>query len=325
MSASNGRPQSAEEGFFLHENGLCESQDVGRGTRIWAFAHVLPGAKIGRDCNICDHVLIEDDVVLGDEVTVKSGVQLWDGLRAGNRVFIGPNATFANDLRPRSKVYPETFLTTVLEDDVSIGANATILPGLRIGRFAMVGAGAVVTRDVPPYATVVGNPAVIIGYQETDRGGPAIPSNPSSLGSGVGERLSLGVGECFLERLPNFVDLRGALTPLEMDRGLPFVPARVFLVYDVKSNRVRGEHAHRACDQFLIAAHGGISVVLDDTRKRVEVRLNDPGIGLYLPHMTWATQYKFDPDSVLMVLASRPYEAEDYIRDYDTFRSVAGA
>jgi UDP-2-acetamido-3-amino-2,3-dideoxy-glucuronate N-acetyltransferase len=309
--------------FFVHSQGICESEDVGAGTRIWAFAHVLPGARIGRDCNICDHVLIEGDVVLGDEVTIKSFVQIFEGFRAGSRVFIGPNATFANDLRPRSKAYPAAFLTTILEDDVSIGANATILPGLKIGRGAMVGAGAVVTRDVPPYATVVGNPAIIIGYQDTDRTAPP-PANsaPSNLGAKIGDRIELGVGGCFQERLPNFVDLRGALTPLEMNRGLPFVPARVFLVYDVKSNHVRGEHAHRTCDQFLIAAHGGVSVVMDDTLKRVEVRLTDPSIGLYLPKMIWGTQYKFDPESVLMVLASRPYEADDYIRDYDQFRQL---
>ncbi|HVJ27953.1 MAG TPA: hypothetical protein VM493_10455, partial [Vicinamibacterales bacterium] len=103
-------------GVFVHEKGLCESATVGSGTRVWAFAHVLPGATIGADCNICDHVFIENDVVVGDAVTIKSGVQLWDGLRIGNRVFIGPNATFTNDLFPRSKVYPDAFLQTVVED-----------------------------------------------------------------------------------------------------------------------------------------------------------------------------------------------------------------
>ena len=97
------------DGFFLHPDGRCETQAVGAGTRIWAFAHVLPGARIGRDCNICDHVFIENDVIVGDRVTVKSGVQLWDGLRVGDDVFIGPNATFTNDPFPRSKVYPDAY------------------------------------------------------------------------------------------------------------------------------------------------------------------------------------------------------------------------
>src|SRR6476661_6417785 len=132
--------------FFVHERGICESTDVGIGTRIWAFAHVLPGAVIGANCNICDHVFIENDVIVGDSVTVKSGVQLWDGVRLGNGVFVGPNATFTNDRFPRSKGRPERFLETVVEDGASIGASATILPGLRIGRGSMVGAGAVVTK-----------------------------------------------------------------------------------------------------------------------------------------------------------------------------------
>lgn len=135
------------------------SVEIKQGTRVWQYAVILEGAIIGADCNICAHTLIESDVQLGDRVTVKSGVYLWNGLRIGNDVFLGPNATFTNDLKPRSKVYPETFAQTVIEDGASIGANATVLPGLRIGRGAMVGAGAVVLKDVPAGATVVGNPA----------------------------------------------------------------------------------------------------------------------------------------------------------------------
>ncbi len=324
-----GVEEQVTEVPFVHEKAICESRHVGARTRVWAFAHVLSEARIGADCNICDHVFIENDVVVGDNVTIKCGVQLWDGLRVGDRVFLGPNATFTNDRRPRSKVYPEKFLQTILEDDVSIGANATILPGLRIGRGAMVGAGAVVTRDVPPYATVVGNPAVIVGYQDTksDHVGPLQGFRMSpvdGLGPKIGDRLDLGVARCFVERLPSFSDMRGSLTPLEYGKGLPFVPARVFLVYEVASSRVRGEHAHHACEQFLVAAHGGVSVVVDDGANRAEVRLADSTVGLYLPPKVWGIQYKFDRDSVLMVMASRPYEAEDYIRDYDEFREVVG-
>ncbi len=137
---------------------------MGEGTRIWAFAHVLPGAQIGAICNICDGVFIENDVVIGDRVTLKCGVQLWDGLRVGDDVFIGPNATFANDPFPRSRQRPEQFAVTHIHDGASIGANATILPGVNIGRGAMIGAGAVVTADVPANAKVVGNPGTIIGY-----------------------------------------------------------------------------------------------------------------------------------------------------------------
>jgi UDP-2-acetamido-3-amino-2,3-dideoxy-glucuronate N-acetyltransferase len=148
---------------FVHPHALCESDQVGPGTRIWAFTHVLAGAVIGQDCNICDMVFIEEDVVIGDRVTVKSGVQLWNGARIGDDVFIGPNATFTNDPFPRSRRYPEQFQTIVVEDGASLGANCTILPGIRIGARAMVGAGAVVTRDVEPGAIVVGNPARVVG------------------------------------------------------------------------------------------------------------------------------------------------------------------
>src|SRR5215213_11243308 len=135
--------------FFLHPQGICESAHVGENTRIWAFAHVLPGARIGDDCNICDHVFIENDVVVGDRVTIKCGVQLWDGLRVADDVFIGPNVTFSNDKYPKSKQYQAKVEETYIGRGASIGGGASILPGLRIGPRAMVGAGAVVKHDVP--------------------------------------------------------------------------------------------------------------------------------------------------------------------------------
>ncbi len=145
----------------IHPKAEVQSACIGRGTTIWQFVVILPGAQVGENCNICAHTLIENDVVVGDRVTVKSGVYLWDGLRVGNNVHLGPNATFTNDLYPRSKQdfkYP----LTIIEDDASIGANATLLPGVRIGRGAMIGAGAVVTRDIPEYSIAIGNPAVVI-------------------------------------------------------------------------------------------------------------------------------------------------------------------
>ena len=148
----------------IHPLADVVARDIGPRTRIWQFVVVLGGARIGADCNICAHVFIEGDVVIGDRVTVKSGVQLWDGLRVADDVFIGPNATFTNDLFPRSRRYPERFPQTIIEAGASIGAGAVILPGVRIGRGAMVGAGAVVTRDVAPNSLVVGNPARHVRY-----------------------------------------------------------------------------------------------------------------------------------------------------------------
>lgn len=147
------------EQVFIHRLADVASQAIGRGTRIWQFVVVLPGAKIGADCNLCAHGLIENDVIVGDRVTIKSGVQLWDGLRVGDDVFIGPNVTFTNDRFPRSRQHPGTFLQTIIENGASIGAGAVILPGLVIGAGSMVAAGSVVTRSVEPGSLVRGNPA----------------------------------------------------------------------------------------------------------------------------------------------------------------------
>jgi UDP-2-acetamido-3-amino-2,3-dideoxy-glucuronate N-acetyltransferase len=159
--------------FFQHPSALVETMTVGRGTRIWAFAHVLKGARIGRHCNIGDHCFIEGGAQLGDNVTVKNGVAIWEGVAVRENAFIGPCAVFTNDLAPRSPRFPgaarryqsKAWLSrTVVERGASIGANATVLCGLRIGRFAMIAAGAVVTHDVPAYALMVGVPARQTGW-----------------------------------------------------------------------------------------------------------------------------------------------------------------
>jgi acetyltransferase-like isoleucine patch superfamily enzyme len=149
----------------IHDKALVEPGAViGSGTRVWAFAHILPGARIGDGCNICDQVFIENDVVIGDRVTIKCGVQVWDGVTIENDCFLGPNATLTNDKAPRSKVYPEAFFRTLIQCGASIGANATLLSGIMIGRWAMIGAGTVVTRNVPDFALVMGNPGRVRGY-----------------------------------------------------------------------------------------------------------------------------------------------------------------
>ena len=151
---------------FIHPLADVAESQIGQGTRVWQFVVVLKGAKIGVNCNICAQTLIEGHVVIGDRVTVKSGVQIWNGSVIGDDVFIGPNATFSNDLYPRSKQYPSQFTGVIIHNGASIGANATLLPDITIGERAMVGAGAVVTKDVPARAVVVGNPARIIRFIE---------------------------------------------------------------------------------------------------------------------------------------------------------------
>lgn len=135
--------------MFIHKLADVQSKNIGQDTKIWQFCVVLENAVIGKNCNICAHVLIENDVIVGNNVTVKSGVQLWDGIRIEDNVFIGPNVTFTNDLYPRSKKYPEKFLQTIVKKGASIGANSTILPGITIGENAMIAAGSIVTKDVP--------------------------------------------------------------------------------------------------------------------------------------------------------------------------------
>jgi UDP-2-acetamido-3-amino-2,3-dideoxy-glucuronate N-acetyltransferase len=270
--------------------------------------------------NICDHVFIENDVEVGDRVTVKCGVQLWDGVRLEDDVFVGPNATFANDLFPRSRQRPEKFLATIVRKGASIGANATLLPGIEIGAGAMIGAGAVVTRSVPPLAIAVGNPASITGYVDADRVVRAA-EQPVTAAAAPGAAKSRVAGVT-LFTLPLVKDMRGDLSAGEFEHLVPFAPRRYFLVFDVPSREIRGAHAHRECHQFLICVRGSVSVVVDDGDQRQEYLLDRPNLGLYLPPMTWGIQYKYSPDAMLLAFASHNYDPADYLRDYGEFRAL---
>lgn len=148
----------------IHPTAEVQSKNIGEGTLIWQFCVVLKNASIGKNCNINCNVFIENDVIIGNNVTIKPGVQIWDGLRIEDDVFIGPNATFTNDLLPRSKQYPDKFIETHIRKGASIGANATILAGVKIGEYAMIGAGSVVTKNVPAFTLWYGNPAKHMGY-----------------------------------------------------------------------------------------------------------------------------------------------------------------
>ena len=301
-------------GLRFHATSLVESDNVGEGTQVWAYAHILPGARIGRDCNICDHTFVENDVVIGDRVTIKCGVQLWDGVRVEDDVFIGPNATFTNDRFPRSKQHLAEYPQTIIKRGASIGANATIAPGVVIGEMAMVGAGAVVTHDAPPHSKLAGNPARIIGYVD------AMPESPAKVMEDVHETTPLGAATVY--RLPQAKDLRGSLSFGEIQRQVPFEVKRYFLVFDVASEHIRGEHAHRTLHQFIVCVAGRCNVVTDDGITRHEVVLDSPAKGVHIPPMVWATQYKFSRDAVLLVLASEYYDAAEYIRDYGVFLAL---
>jgi acetyltransferase-like isoleucine patch superfamily enzyme len=304
-SAVSSSMNDLTNSFYVHPQGICETTDVGNGTRIWAFSHILKGARIGSSCNICDGVFIEGDVEIGDCVTVKSGVQLWDGARLGNRVFVGPNASFTNDKFPRSKQHPATYLQTIIEDDASIGANATVLPGVKIGIGAMIGAGAVVTKDVPARAIVAGNPGRVVGYAGASEIDDHDRSFPADFGAVV---IQLG----------STSERRGRLFVAD-DGTVPFVSKRFFLVDKVPLGEARGNHAHHVSRQFLVAAAGQITIAIDDGRRAFAIKLSRPDLGLYLPPRTWSMQYGHSPDAVLLVLTSDVYNRAGYISDYREF------
>jgi UDP-2-acetamido-3-amino-2,3-dideoxy-glucuronate N-acetyltransferase len=304
------------DNIFIHRLADVNSTSIGKGSRIWQFVVVMEKAQIGADCNICAHCLVENDVIVGDRVTLKSGVQLWDGLRLGNDVFVGPNVSFTNDKFPRSRHRPEKFLRTTINDGASLGAGAIILPGITIGENAMIAAGAVVTRSVPPNAIVMGNPAKIVGYVDT------FPNNvnahfdvPAVVGS-----VPTDVVGVTLWRMPKVADIRGSLSVGEFGVNIPFETKRYFVVFDVPSVETRGEHAHRTCHQFLICISGSCEVVADDGRNRQQFLLNSPDVGIHLPPMTWGIQYKYSKGAVLLVFASHNYDTADYIRDYSEFK-----
>jgi len=294
---------------YIHPLAEVQSTQIGEGTTIWQFCVILKEAQIGKECNICSNVFIENRVVIGDRVTIKCGVQLWDGTTIEEDVFIGPNATFTNDKFPRSKQHPGEYSRTLIEKGASIGANATILP-VTVGRGAMIGAGAVVTEDVPPDAIVRGNPGRIVGYV-----GVALQNESIEKREGRNKSST----EARLYAIPSFSDMRGSLSVIEWERQMPFQAKRVFYAYDTPTSEVRGEHAHKACHQFLVAISGSVNVIADDGTIRDEFVLDSPSKGLYLPPGIWGVQYKHQPNTILLVLASHAYDKDDYIRDYNTF------
>lgn len=276
--------------------------------------------SIGAGCTIHPEAFVPGGVTIGDRVTVERGAQLCAGVKLEDDVYIGPQVVFADGSAlpepPDRNVPPETVVRT----GASIGANATVLPGVEVGFGAKVGAGSVVTQTIPPHAKVIGNPAHIQGYTD---------SAPSSLesaipASGVSGAMDLQVQGVRLQRFSEIDDLRGKLTVCEMpNEHVPFTPQRWFLIYDVPSREIRGEHAHRVCHQFLVCVSGEVHVALDDGRNRAEVLLDEPTAGLYVPPYVWASQYRYDEGTVLLVLASHPYDSADYIREYDEFLAEA--
>jgi dTDP-4-dehydrorhamnose 3,5-epimerase-like enzyme len=203
---------------------------------------------------------------------------------------------------------------------VTIGANAVVAAGVAVGRGAVIEPGSVVTGPVPANAIVQGNPGVITGYvADEPRPSGDMPA-PEGAEDGPKPTRVPGVS---VHRLTRAADLRGSLMAMNFE-DLPFVPRRIFTVFDVPSESIRGSHAHRTCELFLVCLSGDLNCVVDDGTHRDEVRLALPDRGLHLPPLVWGTQYKYSRDAVLLVLASHPYDPDDYIRDYDQFLEAVG-
>lgn len=248
------------------------------------------------------------------DAVLMEGAYVGPGARIDAGAVIGPNACVlgAEDAEGQP---------ACVDAGARVGANATVLAGVRVGTHAVVEPGAVVARSVPPYAIVQGNPAVITGYVDA---GTAIPDEREQVAA-TSRVLNGRVRGVAVHEFRRVSDLRGSLSVGEFERGIPFVPKRYFLVFDVPTIETRGEHAHVTCHQFLIAVAGSVSVVADDGDHREEFLLDRPNKGLFLPAMTWGIQYKYSADAVLLVFASEYYDAGDYIRDYDRFLEMVKA
>ena len=211
----------------------------------------------------------------------------------------------------------------VVQDYARLDAACVIGEGVTVGRGAWIRPGAVALRSVPPHAIVEGNPAHVVGYlnrkNSDGRPHPIMVDTHNHKNMDRPACIPLEVGESALYLMRHFVDARGSLTVGELAKELPFIPNRYFVVFDVPAGELRGEHAHKQCQQFLVCAHGSCRILLDDGQKRCEITLDSPDMGVFMPPMIWGTQYRYSPGAVLLAFASHPYEAEDYLRTYDEF------
>ena len=254
-------------------------------------------------------VTLEDDVAVQMSARLLGSVHLEQGVAVGAGALVGAGSL---DGEPSK---------SIVHRFASIGVNATVLPGVVIGRRAVVEPGSVVTENVPANAVVTGNPATIVSYVDT--GDDETPSEILTAAVLLADISNTRVRGVTLHGLTHARDLRGSLTAAEF-AALPFAPRRFFTVYDVPSESVRGAHAHRECSQFLVCLAGSVSCLVDDGATRDEVRLENPAIGLHIPPMIWGTQWRYTRDALMLVLASNPYDPDDYIRDYEEFLEERG-
>jgi serine acetyltransferase len=290
----------------------CDASQIGARSRVMAFARLGPDVAIGEDCVVGDRAVLEGEVTLADSVQVSGGARLIGPVVVGPRASVGVNAVLSGT-EPTSRT-----AEIVVGADARVGATAAVLPGVSIGRGAVIRPGSVVMENVPAHAIVSGNPARIVAYVENRE---LAAARERIVPSALEETTETRVRGVTIHPLTHARDLRGSLAALEF-RHLPFVPVRVFSLFGVPSESVRGSHAHRTCAQFFVCLAGAVSCLVDDGMMREEIRLGSPDVGVHMPPMTWGTQWKYTRDAVLLVLASHPYDPADYIRDYEEFLAL---
>lgn len=276
---------------------------------------IHPGAQVAGECHLGDFVVVYPGASVAAGSRVEGFTQVWPGVRLEAGVRLGPGVTFErrNDATP---------CDIAIGAGAQVGAGATILCGATIGAGAVVEAGTLVAQAVPPHAIVAGVPARITGYVEKSSGASNRLWHKQAEFPEQQAVVRLGVGDVTLHRTKLVRDPRGDLSVGEFPRDIPFDVKRYFLVFNVPSEKTRGEHAHHKCHQFLLCVKGSCAVVVDDGHDRCEVLLESPDMGMHLPPLTWGIQYKYSSDAVLLVFTSDYYEAADYIRDYTEFVDI---
>ncbi len=294
----------------VHPAALVETDAVPPGTTVGAHS------RIGREVEFAGACAIGGQTVLDGSVRVAAGVEI------GPHAYLHGPLSIETAVRVGAKCCIDASggPTIVLGEGAVVGANATIWPGVSVGKRARIEPGSVVTKNVPAMAVVAGNPAQIVRYCGTS----SAPAEARMAAAGD-DIIATPIRGVTLRRLPLHEDLRGNLTFGEAQRHVPFPVRRYFLTFDVSSEQVRGEHAHRALQQFLVCVHGRVHIVADDGANQADFLLDRPNLGIHIPPMVWSVQYRFSADAVLLALCSDHYDPADYIRDYAEFLELVRA
>lgn len=281
-------------------------------------AVVMVGATVAASARLGDHVVVYPGAEIGEDCVLHGQTQISAGIRLARGARLGPGVIFEEAEAGAGDI--------TVGAGARIGAGSVISRGVSIGAGAVVKPGSVVAQNVPPYAIVSGSPIRITGYVSTHALGLAREAEQFNPNFPPGQdSIRIGVGDVTLHRFKKVHDMRGDLAVADIPNDVPFLPKRWFAVFNVPSEKTRGEHAHYRCHQFLVCLHGSCAIVADDGTNRTEVLLDRPDMGIYLPPLTWGIQYKYSADGVLLVFASDAYDPTDYIRDYADFVRVVAA